>query len=40
MGTNFATSCDLWGDRLVVTGHRGFNDSGSEIKLWDLRHLD
>lgn len=41
--TNFATSCDLWSqggeDRYLVTGHRGFNGAGAEVKLWDLRKV-
>ena len=41
--SNFATTCDIWSegneDKYLVTGHRGFNDSGSVVKLWDLRKL-
>ena len=41
--TNFATTCDIWTegseDKYLVTGHRGFNDSGAEVKLWDLRKV-
>ena len=41
--TNFATSCDLWSqggeDQYLVTGHRGFNGAGAEVKLWDLRKV-
>ena len=41
--TNFATTCDLWSDgnedRFLVTGHRGFNGAGAEVKLWDLRKI-
>ena len=41
--TNFATTCDIWSqgneDQYLVTGHRGFNDSGAEVKLWDLRKV-
>jgi len=38
MGTNFAWSLDLQGE-LVVTGHRGFNQSGADVKLWSLKKL-
>ena len=41
--SNFATTCDVWSsgneDKYLVTGHRGFNDSGSAVKLWDIRKL-
>ena len=41
--TNFVTTCDIWTegneDKYLVTGHRGFNDSGAEVKLWDLRKV-
>ena len=41
--TNFATTCDIWSqgneDKFFVTGHRGFNGSGAEVKLWDLRKV-
>jgi len=41
--TNFATTCDIWSsgneDKFVVTGHRGFNGSGSEVKMWDLKKM-
>ena len=41
VGENFATNCDILsieGDDLyLVTGHRGFNNSGADIKVWDLR---
>ena len=41
--TTFATTCDIWTqgneDKYLVTGHRGFNDSGAEVKLWDLRKV-
>ena len=41
--TNFATTCDIWSegneDKYLVTGHRGFNGAGSEVKLWDLRKI-
>lgn len=41
MGENFATNCDILSyegeDLYLVTGHSGFNNSGSDIKLWDLR---
>lgn len=38
VGTNFATNCDI-NDHNLVTGHRGFNNEGAEVKLWDLRHF-
>ena len=41
--TNFATTCDVWSegneDKYLVTGHRGFNGAGAEVKLWDLRKV-
>ena len=37
--TNFATTCDLFEQRLMATGHRGFNGSGAEVKHWDLAKL-
>ena len=43
VGTNFATNCDIQTDSLlsqdsyIVTGHRGFNNSGAEVKMWDLK---
>jgi len=37
-GGNFATCCDVK-DNYLVTGHRGFDNQGCHIKLWDLRHL-
>ena len=41
--TNFAVTCDVWSegneDRYLVTGHRGFNGEGADVKLWDLRKL-
>ena len=40
MGDNFATTLDVFEDRLLVTGHRGFNDSGADVKLWDLDNWD
>ena len=39
VGSNFATNCDIL-EHLLVTGHRGFNNEGAEVKLWDLRNLD
>ncbi len=43
VGTNFATTCDIWSsgseDTLLITGHRGFNGQGSDIKYWDLRNF-
>lgn len=36
VGTNFATNCDVRGHTLI-TGHRGFNQEGAEVKIWDLR---
>jgi WD40 repeat protein len=40
VGTNFATNCDISPDgHLLVTGHRGFNSEGAEVKLWDIRAL-
>jgi WD40 repeat protein len=36
VGDNFATCCDVR-DEVVVTGHRGCNGDGCEIKFWDLR---
>lgn len=44
IGTNFATTCDISTSENralnIVTGHRGFNNEGAEIKLWDLRALN
>lgn len=41
--TNFTVSCDVWSegneDRYLVTGHRGFNGEGADVKLWDLRKV-
>ena len=39
-GANFAVTCDIFEYRLIATGHRGFNDSGSDVKHWDLNKLD
>jgi hypothetical protein len=42
IGTNFATHADIIdvdGKSLLVTGHRGFNNEGAEVKLWDLSTL-
>jgi hypothetical protein len=40
VGTNFATTCDLLPQTdLFVTGHRGFNGSGSDVMLWNLKKL-
>eukprot|EP00347_Sterkiella_histriomuscorum_P012760 403367326 len=43
VGANFATTCDILSegtdDKYLVTGHRGFNDVGADIKLWDLRNF-
>jgi hypothetical protein len=44
VGTNFASTSDFLSDdqgtdTLLVTGHRGFNNEGAEVKLWDLRHF-
>ena len=39
MGTNFATNADIFvneGKIMLATGHRGFNNEGAEVKLWDL----
>ena len=42
-GTNFATSADIWSPEgnteFLATGHRGFNNEGAEVKLWDLRNF-
>lgn len=39
--TNFATNCDILNskgnDKYLVTGHRGFNNEGADVNLWDLR---
>lgn len=39
-GSNFATTCDILTiegeDLYLATGHRGFNQEGSEVKLWEL----
>jgi hypothetical protein len=41
VGTNFATTCDLFSTgELFSTGHRGFNGSGSDVMLWSLKKLD
>mmetsp|Transcript_25026 Transcript_25026/g.24492 ORF Transcript_25026/g.24492 Transcript_25026/m.24492 type:complete len:102 (+) Transcript_25026:754-1059(+) len=41
VGSNFATTCDILScegeDLYLVTGHSGFNNEGSDVKLWDLR---
>lgn len=41
--TNFATTADIWSegnvDKYLVTGHRGFNGVGADVKLWDLRKV-
>lgn len=41
VGTNFITSSDITvstsGNSLLATGHRGFNNEGAEVKVWDLR---
>jgi WD40 repeat protein len=41
VGANFATNCDVLSgkesDHYLATGHRGFNNAGAEVKLWDLR---
>jgi hypothetical protein len=43
LDTNFATTCDIWEDGAsdlhVVTGHRGFNSQGCDVKLWDLHKM-
>jgi WD40 repeat protein len=39
VGTNFATNADILineGKIMLATGHRGFNNEGAEVKLWDL----
>lgn len=39
VGSNFATNAQILesDDKLLLaTGHRGFNNEGAEIKLWDL----
>ena len=40
VGTNFATNCDILSiegeDLYLATGHRGFNQEGAEVKVWDL----
>ena len=38
VGDNFATCCDVDGFS-VLTGHRGFNNEGCDVKLWDLRKI-
>lgn len=38
-GVTFAQSIDLKGD-LMITSHRGFNQSGSDIKMWSLKKLN
>mmetsp|Transcript_27530 Transcript_27530/g.49639 ORF Transcript_27530/g.49639 Transcript_27530/m.49639 type:complete len:318 (+) Transcript_27530:2846-3799(+) len=35
-GDNIVNSCDTVGP-YIITGHRGFNSMGSELKLWDRR---
>ena len=41
VGTNFATTCDLLVENdLFATGHRGFNGSGSDVMLWNIKKLD
>jgi WD40 repeat protein len=35
-GDNIVNSCDV-ADPYIITGHRGFNSKGSELKLWDRR---
>ena len=38
VGTNFAGSCDIdESGKYIVTGHKGFNNSGWYVKLWDVR---
>ncbi|CAI2372135.1 unnamed protein product [Moneuplotes crassus] len=38
VGTNFAGSCDIdESGKYIVTGHKGFNNSGCYVKLWDVR---
>lgn len=38
VGTNFAGTCDIdHSGTYIVTGHRGFNNSGCYVKLWDVR---
>jgi len=43
VGPNFATTCDILScegeDLYLVTGHRGFNNQGADVKLWDLREF-
>jgi len=39
VGDNFANCCDLEGFS-IVTGHRGFDGIGCEVKLWDLRKVN
>ena len=43
VGSNFATTCDVLSfdgqDTKLVTGHRGFNNAGADVKLWDLREF-
>lgn len=36
VGENFATCLDVSGNELI-SGHRGFNSTGCEVKKWDLR---
>lgn len=38
VGDNFANCCDFEGN-FVVTGHRGFDGNGCQVKLWDLRNI-
>jgi WD40 repeat protein len=40
VGENFASSCDIDASgTYIVTGHRGFNNSGWFVKLWDIRKI-
>ena len=43
VGTNFATNGDILHDDnsgvYLATGHRGFNNEGAEVKLWDLNNF-
>lgn len=36
VGQNFASNIDIR-DEVMITAHRGFNQSGSDVKLWDLK---
>jgi hypothetical protein len=44
VGTNFITSSDIIlsasDSPLLATGHRGFNNEGAEVKVWDLRSFN